>query len=82
MPFYLLIMIIIGSVLMINIKYNKSKIFSIIMGIIFSVFIYYLNYIFNLMGINERLPVFLSIWFPLFILLLFSSIGLVKINEK
>ncbi len=82
MPFYLLIMIIIGSVLMINIKYNKSKIFSIILGIIFSVFIYYLNYIFNLMGINERLPIFLSIWFPLFILLLFSSIGLVKINEK
>ena len=82
MPIYLLIMILIGSILMMNVKYNKSKIFNIILGILFSVFIYYLNYIFNLMGTNERLPVFLSIWFPLFILLIFSTIGLVKINEK
>ena len=82
MPFYLLIMILIGSSLMMNVKYNKSKIFSIILGVLLSVWIYYLNYIFNLMGKNERLPIFLSIWFPLFILSLFSIIGLVKINEK
>ena len=82
MPFYLLIMILIGSSLMMNVKYNKSKIFSIILGVLLSVCIYYLNYIFNLMGKNERLPIFLSIWFPLFILSLFSIIGLVKINEK
>ena len=37
MPIYLLIMILIGSILMMNIKYNKSKIFSIILGILFSV---------------------------------------------
>jgi len=82
MPFYLIIMVIIGSILMMNIKYNKSKIFNIILGIIFSVFVYYLNYVFNIMGINERIPVFLSVWFPLFILSLFSIIGLIKINEK
>ena len=82
MPVYLLVMILIGSILMMNVKYNKSKIFSIILGILFSVFIYYLNYIFNIMGTNERMPVALSIWFPLFILILFSTIGLLRINEK
>ena len=82
MPIYLLVMILIGSILMMNVKYNKSKIFSIILGILFSVFIYYLNYIFNIMGTNERMPVALSIWFPLFILILFSTIGLLRINEK
>ena len=79
---YLIIMILIGSILMMNIKYNKSKIFNIILGIILSVFIYYLNYVFNIMGINERIPVFLSVWFPIFILSLFSTIGLIKINDK
>ena len=82
MPIYLLIMILIGSILMMNVKYNKSKVFNIILGIIFSVFIYYLNYVFNIMGTNEKIPVFLSVWFPLFILSLFSTIGLIKINEK
>ena len=82
LPVYLIIMILIGSILMMNVKYNKSKIFNIILGIIFSVFIYYLNYVFYIMGINERIPVFLSVWFPLFILSLFSTIGLIKINEK
>ena len=82
LPVYLIIMILIGSILMMNIKHNKSKIFNIILGIIFSVFIYYLNYVFNIMGTNERIPVFLSVWFPIFILSLFSTIGLIKINEK
>ena len=82
MPVYLIIMILIGSILMMNVKYNKSKIYNIILGIIFSVFIYYLNYVFNIMGTNERIPVFLSVWFPIFILSLFSTIGLIKINEK
>ena len=82
LPIYFIIMILIGSILMMNVKYNKSKIFNIILGIIFSVFIYYLNYVFNIMGTNERIPVFLSVWFPIFILSLFSTIGLLKINEK
>ena len=82
LPVYLVIMILIGSMLMMNVKNNKSKVFNIIMGIILSVLIYYINYFFNIMGINERLPIVLSIWFPLTILLLFSFVGLVRINEK
>ncbi|MBH00644.1 MAG: permease [Candidatus Pelagibacter sp.] len=82
LPIYLLIMIFIGSILMLNVKYSKSKIFNVVIGILLSVIIYYINYFFNLMGINERLPVILSIWFPLIILLLMSYIGLIKINEK
>ena len=34
------------------------------------------------MGINEKVPVILSVWFPFIILILLSGIGLVKINEK
>ena len=82
LPVYLVIMILIASILMLNVKFNKSKIFSIIIGVLMSVIVYYINYFFNIMGINERLSIIVSIWFPLSILALVSFIGLVKINEK
>ena len=67
---------------MFNTSYNKSKIANLVIGILLSVVIYYVNYFFNLMGINEKVPVILSVWFPFIILILLSGIGLVKINEK
>ena len=82
LPIYLVIMILIGSILMLNTQYNKSKIFNIVIGILLSVIIYYINYFFNIMGTNERIPVTLSVWFPMIILIMFSIIGLLKINEK
>ncbi len=81
-PFYLTIMTVFGSVVMLNIKRNKSKIFHIILGTFFSVLIYYINYFSALLGENEKLPEVLSIWLPLIIISLFCSIGLVNINEK
>ena len=82
LPIYLVIMILLGSILMFNTSYNKSKVANLVIGILLSVFIYYVNYFFNLMGINEKVPVILSVWFPFIILILLSGIGLVKINEK
>ena len=82
LPIYLVIMILLGSILMFNTSYNKSKIANLVIGILLSVIIYYVNYFFNLMGINEKVPVILSVWFPFIILILLSGIGLVKINEK
>ena len=82
LPLYLVIMILLGSILMFNTNHNKSKVANLVIGVLLSVVIYYVNYFFNLMGINERIPVILSVWFPFIILLLLSGIGLVKINEK
>ena len=81
-PFYLTIMTLFGSIVMLNIKRNKSKIFHIILGTLFSVLIYYINYFSSLLGQNEKLPEVLSIWLPLIIISLFCMIGLVNINEK
>ena len=81
-PFYLTIMTLFGSIVMLNIKRNKSKIFHIILGTLFSVFIYYINYFSSLLGQNEKLPEVLSIWLPLIIISLLCTIGLVNINEK
>ena len=81
-PINLTIMTIFGCIIMLNIKRNKSKVFHLILGTLCSVLIYYMNYFSGLLGENEKMPEPLSIWLPLIIILLFCSVGLVRINEK
>ena len=77
-----MVMTMMSAIIMLNIKQNKPKIFHLIVGILLSVFIYYINFFANILGQNDRIPVTISIWIPLIILTLLSSIGLVRINEK
>jgi len=81
-PIYLSIMTLLSGIIMFNSKYKKSKIFNIVLGIFLSVIIYYVNYFSGLLGINGKIPIILSVWLPLIILILVSSIGLVRLNEK
>jgi len=81
-PLYLMVMSVFSSIIMLNIKRNKPKIFNLILGILLSVMIYYINYFSNLLGESEKLPITISVYMPLIILVLFSAIGLVRINEK
>ena len=81
-PVYLMIMTIFSSIIMLNIKRDRPKIFNLILGILLSVIIYYINYFSNLLGENEKIPIVIAIWIPQIILILLSSIGLVRINEK
>ena len=81
-PIYLSIMSIFSGIIMLNIKRDKPMIFHIISGILLSVLIYYFNYLFSLLGQNQKIPLFSSIWLPLFMLMIFILIGLVRVNEK
>ena len=81
-PVYLMIMTLLSGIIMLNIKVNKSKIFHLILGISLSVIIYYVQYFFNLLGENGKIPIMTSIWFPLIILLILCSVGLIRVNEK
>ncbi len=81
-PFYLTLMTILASALMINIKHNKSKVIHLILGILISVIIYYLSFFFEELGKNEQIPIIISIWIPLVIIMLISTISLIRINEK
>jgi len=82
LPIYLSIMTLLSGIIMFNSKYKKSKIFNIILGISLSVIIYYVNYFSGLLGVNGKIPIILSVWLPLIVLLLISMIGLVRLNEK
>ena len=81
-PIFVSIMASIGSIIMLNSKYRKSKFFNLSVGILFSVIIYYINYFFNLLGITEKTSLILSIGAPLIILTLFCFIFIIRINEK
>ena len=81
-PIYLSIMTLLSGIIMFNSKYKKSKIFNVILGISLSVVIYYVNYFSGLLGETGKIPIVLSVWLPLIILILISSIGLVRLNEK
>ena len=81
-PFFLTIMSILSIVLMMNIKHQKNKVLYIVLGILLSVTIYYINYFFGIIGKNERIPLTIALWTPLVILLIISMIGLIRINEK
>ena len=81
-PFYLMLMTILSSTIMISIKQNKTKVFHLIFGILISVIVYYLSFFFEELGKNEQVPVAVSIWIPLLMISIISMINLVRINEK
>ena len=81
-PFYFVLMVCIASIIMLRIKYNKPKIFYIILGILISVIIYYINYFFSKIIDTQDFPYILSAWGPKLILFLIISTSLIKINEK
>ena len=82
LPVSLILFVILTSILMFNIKFNKSKTFILIVGILMSVLIYYIYYFFGLLGSNNKVPIILAIWLPNLILFLISLIGILNINEK
>ena len=81
-PFYLTLITMLTVILMYNIKYQKNTLYRIVLGIFLSVIIYYINNFFKMMGIGEKIPLLLSIWFPLIILSLINITFIMKLNEK
>ena len=81
-PLFLVIMTILSSIIMLNTKKSNSKIIKIVIGLFFSVLIYYINNFFNVMGSTEKIPLMVSIWTPLIFLSVVNLIMLININEK
>ena len=82
LPVYFAILVIISSIIMLNIRKNKPYIFHVLLGISLSVIIYYVNNIFNVFGLTNKIPIYLSVFFPIIFLGIISLIGLIRINEK
>ena len=75
-------MTIFASIIMFNTKRFKGTTLKIVIGLFFSVIIYYISNFFNVMGATEKIPLIISIFSPLIILSIINSLLLVNINEK
>jgi lipopolysaccharide export system permease protein len=81
-PIMYILITILSAILMFNSKKKKTLVYYLIQGILLSVSIYYVNFIFNSLGNANKIPITVSIFFPLMILSAITMIGLIRINEK
>ena len=81
-PILYVVLTILASIVMFNFKKNKSLFFHIILGILMSVIIYYINFMFSSLGNNGRIPIISSIFLPILLISIFAIIGLIRVNEK
>ena len=81
-PIYFLLMTLISAIIMFNTKRYKSTSLKIIIGLFFSVLIYYLFNFFQILGNIEKISLILSIGMPLIVLAMLNFFLLLGINEK
>lgn len=82
MPFFLFIMTALSSILSMG-TLKKSNNFSfIVVGLIACVLVYYFKDLSLALGQTNRIPLSLAAWIPIITIGLFSSIGILQINEK
>ena len=81
-PLFLILITLFSSLMMLNIKNIKGTTYKISLGLFFSVIIYYLNNFSLALGDAEKIPLLMSTFIPLFVILFINSIMIVKINEK
>ncbi len=81
-PLFLLLITLFSSLIMLNIKQVKGSTFKILIGLFFSVIIYYLNNFSFVLGATERISLIFSITLPMIILLIINCLMFYKVNEK
>ena len=82
MPFFLFIMTALSSILTMS-TLKKSNNFSfIVVGLLACVLVYYFKDLSLALGQTNRIPLSLAAWIPIITIGLFSSIGILQINEK
>ena len=81
-PFFYGVLTILSSIIMFRFKKDKSLIFHVLLGILMSVIIYYINFMFSSLGNSGKIPIVTSIFLPILFISLISIIGLISINEK
>ena len=82
LPFYLFSMIILSTIFTIRIKKDLNNFLYIFFGIVLGIIIYFLNDLSIAIGMANKMPLKLSVWMPVLLILFLCSINLIKINEK
>ena len=81
-PIFLILITLFSSSIMMATKQINNTTLKILIGLFFSVIIYYLNNFSLVLGSTERIPFVFSILFPMLMLLSINFLMLYNINEK
>lgn len=81
-PLFLMSMTLLAGAVVMNVKYRGNYMTYILISIILSVLIFYLNDFSRAMGETEQISLVMSVWTPVSLVLILSSIGMIHVNEK
>lgn len=81
-PFFLLSMVLLAGVSILGLRFRGNYVGYVFFSIISCVIIYYFNDFSKVLGQTDRLPINLSVWMPILVIFIFSSVGLIHVNQK
>jgi len=82
LPFFLFLMAAIAAILTMNTLKKSNNFTFIVVGLITCVAVYYFKDLSLALGQTNRISLSLAAWVPVVIIGLFTSIGILQINEK
>ena len=81
-PLFLLSMILLSGVFTLGMNFKENNASYIFVSIFLSVLIFYFNDFSAALGKTGKLPIEVSVWMPVVIIFIFSSVGLIHANQK
>jgi lipopolysaccharide export system permease protein len=81
-PFFLLSMIFLSGVITLGFHLKNNTWNYVFTAVITSVSIFYFNRFSAALGKTDKLPIEVSVWMPIIIILILSSVGLIHANQK
>ena len=81
-PLFLLGMLLLSGVFTLGMSFKENNWTYIFIALITSVLIFYFNDFSTALGKTGKLPVEISVWMPVLVILIFSSVGLIHANQK
>ena len=81
-PFFLLSMLLLSSFFTLGTRFSENNWTYVFITIISSVLIFFFNDFSAVLGKTDKLPIEVSVWMPIAIIFIFSSVGIIHANQK
>ena len=82
LPLYLFGIILISTIFTVGMRKQYNTFMYLFFGIIAGFLIYFLNDLSVAIGLTNKLPLIISVWSPIMLIIILGSANLIKINEQ
>jgi len=82
LPIYLFGMILLSTIFTISINKDYNTLMYLFFGLIIGFILYFLNDLSIAIGLSNKLPLLISVWSPVIVIIFLCTINLLKINEN